>query len=85
MVNSPVLFSGMGSFSWAACSGTNVLLSILRICPLKLKNWSGLAFLVVPAIKPVCFGLTAQRGTDNLVPDSVNGSDLIHSVDSKVP
>lgn len=85
VVNSPVLFFGMGSFSWAADSGINVLLSIPRMCPLKLGSWSGLAFLVVPAIKPVCFGLTTQHCTDNLVPDSVNGSDLIHFVDSRIP
>lgn len=53
----------LGEFPLAAYSGTNVLLSILRICPLKLGSWSGLAFLVVPAIKPVCFGLMAQRCT----------------------
>lgn len=74
VLNSPVLFFGMGSFSWADYSGTNVLLSILRICALNLGSWSGLAFLVVPAIKPICFALTAQRCTDNLVPESVNGS-----------
>lgn len=74
MVNSPVLFFGMGSFSWAAYSGTNVLLSILRSRPLKLGSWSSLAFLVVPATKPVCFALIAQRCTDNLVPDSVHVS-----------
>lgn len=74
VVNSPVLFFGMGSFPWAAYAGINVLLSIPKIIPLKPGGWSGLAFLVVPAIKPVCFGLVAQRCTDNLISESVNGS-----------